>query len=832
MVLKKTKHGGNTGNTLRKSYLSQGKHRSTSFIQAVSESKSEIPFVRNTYGKKEWIKDNGLTFKTKNALNKDSSNVKYSLNKDKRWKLYDDVDNQIKQHKAKSENFDTSDYESVALVVKPGDWLTGRNSKNYMKSFSDSNNSNQELNGKSWKSQKNLNSSYDKTYIIEQPIPNSTFPYCNKICSQAGKWSVKGNNRRLFKEFVMPFDDDYEDYENENGSSEDIEYEDFFQSDEDMSYTPNNSFLLEEFLKTPSIQNTGLKRSKKYTKNYSNGSFFDNMEKNHLQFIDYPFEATFNETVSFAANVNENSIGQTIMVKVNKDDINPACLKEKYQSSYIEGKSYPRCFAIYDYQNSNISLLIEVLSECKNEVDLHIKIFSDDVIEHIQELDDYSLVNFNCMIEMICPILERTTNVSTNKSVKNPLTVLPFKQYLSTYEVKDLVMNNINSNNLSEVLVVEIIKEEEVKENTGESYSIICSVCLEEVDFSTFMLECKHSFCNQCWTRYIETKVYLGNVDITCLELECDTAVDFVTAMKFLSNKSFSIFHKLLFNSFILKNRSKCCPNLKCERVAIPSLKENQQSSSKIHCNIPIVNCTCKASWCFNCQLGEHWPVSCELRQQYEDQMTKEFNYFYMTKTGRFYETKIRGRRCPFCNVYVEKNGGCPQIVCICGKDFCWTCLQSYKSHNECIPVKNEIIRFSSMENYKEDASKKMKGFRNALKYKIAIDDLKSLRRRLKVSKIKKQLVIAVPERSQINVIDKAIGLLRECYKLMENLSLLFAQRRKNFHQVKSFFDFLYLYTNILHNEIEVKTLVSLNVNKVENYSNIIESLLEKLCNI
>lgn len=136
------------------------------------------------------------------------------------------------------------------------------------------------------------------------------------------------------------------------------------------------------------------------------------------------------------------------------------------------------------------------------------------------------------------------------------------------------------------------------------------------------------------------------------------------------------------------------------------------------------------------------------------------------------------------------------------------------------------------MENYKEDASKKMKGFRNALKYKIAIDDLKSLRRRLKVGKMKKQLVITLPERSQINVIDKAIGLLRECYKLMENLSLLFAQHRKNFHQVKSFFDFLYLYTNILHNEIEVKSLVSLNVNKVENYSNIIENLLEKLCNI
>ena len=34
---------------------------------------------------------------------------------------------------------------------------------------------------------------------------------------------------------------------------------------------------------------------------------------------------------------------------------------------------------------------------------------------------------------------------------------------------------------------------------------------------------------------------------------------------------------------------------------------------------------------------------------------------------------------CPNCGVYVQKNGGCPHMVCAkCKYEFCWTCLGHY----------------------------------------------------------------------------------------------------------------------------------------------------------
>jgi len=40
-------------------------------------------------------------------------------------------------------------------------------------------------------------------------------------------------------------------------------------------------------------------------------------------------------------------------------------------------------------------------------------------------------------------------------------------------------------------------------------------------------------------------------------------------------------------------------------------------------------------------------------------------------------------KRCPGCNVYIEKNGGCNHMICLkCSFDFCWICLQNWNTHN------------------------------------------------------------------------------------------------------------------------------------------------------
>lgn len=158
-------------------------------------------------------------------------------------------------------------------------------------------------------------------------------------------------------------------------------------------------------------------------------------------------------------------------------------------------------------------------------------------------------------------------------------------------------------------------------------------------------------------------------------------------------------------------------------------------------------------------------------------------------------------------------------IVCVCGRIFCWIC--EAKS--------DEQINFSSMDDINLNASREIKVFRNALKYKIAVNNIVKLHTKLKINKIKTSMVISFPEKSRLNTVEKAIALLIECYKLMENLSLVFAKRKYSRGSIRDFLDSLYLFTCLLYDEIHVKTLMSLRINKVENYSNVIRILLQKL---
>jgi len=298
-----------------------------------------------------------------------------------------------------------------------------------------------------------------------------------------------------------------------------------------------------------------------------------------------------------------------------------------------------------------------------------IKTFSTDSIDCVDELSDCSSVDFDCIIEMICPTLQLKTKSNNNKISVNTSTNLPSKSFLTTVEMEDIVLNQMitTEKNFEEKIIINGSENTSTVEKNYEtiSYSVVCSVCLEEGS-STALLGCNHVFCENCWQRYIETKIYLGNEKLSCLELECESHIDIATAMKFMNNKTFLIYQKLICNAFILKNQSKACPNPKCEKIAMP-VHTNiiQPSSSSLNKNIPIVKCGCTKSWCFNCQLGDHWPVSCEVWKQYEKQMNQDINVLF-DRNGRFFQTELNCRRCPFCKSHIEKNGGVCRFHSVC----------------------------------------------------------------------------------------------------------------------------------------------------------------------
>lgn len=117
--------------------------------------------------------------------------------------------------------------------------------------------------------------------------------------------------------------------------------------------------------------------------------------------------------------------------------------------------------------------------------------------------------------------------------------------------------------------------------------------------------------------------------------------------------------------------------------------------------------CFCGYSICNECHNEAHHPLNC-----------KQYLYFKDEFEMGFEVNKVcMGKRCPGCRKFIEKNGGCNHMKCICGMQFCWRCLypNTSNSHFACQEKatqpyiylnKNEtafekcLQRFTELRNY------------------------------------------------------------------------------------------------------------------------------------
>lgn len=129
------------------------------------------------------------------------------------------------------------------------------------------------------------------------------------------------------------------------------------------------------------------------------------------------------------------------------------------------------------------------------------------------------------------------------------------------------------------------------------------------------------------------------------------------------------------------KNRT-WCPRAGCETVCTlcPSQRCLPQS---VHCP------TCTVDFCSNCKLEWHSGLTCEENNKELAKQGKVCfaNYFnYLMATFSFLKVEEPGipfdsdliKCCPMCNVPIEKDEGCAQMMCKrCKHVFCWYCLAS-----------------------------------------------------------------------------------------------------------------------------------------------------------
>nr|XP_028964282.1 uncharacterized protein LOC103444043 isoform X1 [Malus domestica] len=207
------------------------------------------------------------------------------------------------------------------------------------------------------------------------------------------------------------------------------------------------------------------------------------------------------------------------------------------------------------------------------------------------------------------------------------------------------------------------------------STQILCEICVEMIEVDEMFQNegCVHSFCSDCITKHVASKIQANIHIVSCPGLDCRAVLELDACMPILPKEVIERWNDALCEAMVLGAQRLYCPFSDCSTVLMID-NEGEEAVRVSECPI------CHRLFCARCQVPWHPGVDCEeYRRLNEDErgradlMVKE-----LAKQKKW-------KRCPRCKYYVEKTQGCLHITCRCQYQFCYGCGAEWTStHGGC----------------------------------------------------------------------------------------------------------------------------------------------------
>merc|ERR1719228_2287667 len=182
--------------------------------------------------------------------------------------------------------------------------------------------------------------------------------------------------------------------------------------------------------------------------------------------------------------------------------------------------------------------------------------------------------------------------------------------------------------------------------------------------------------CKDCFGNYLNFKQSLGKPMLRCPGMNCRSFLDKKKVKAAMPNAFAE--YKTAMMRFSLKRveNYRTCPNADCAAGIVLDAC----------CTAEQVTCTaCDTSFCPQCNDVPHEGMTCEelQRKRHAERWGEAKDYM-----------KNETKQCPYCLVWIEKNGGCDHMTCHhCRGEFCWLCFGEWKSHRSCTDKKAVVRR-------------------------------------------------------------------------------------------------------------------------------------------
>lgn len=257
------------------------------------------------------------------------------------------------------------------------------------------------------------------------------------------------------------------------------------------------------------------------------------------------------------------------------------------------------------------------------------------------------------------------------------------ENYANQMQLQEVLMSAVISSTLrntqpSEEEIPPSKKGKKVAKNnvghTSQSRSF-CNICfdhkgIEEMFPST---GCRHTFCKDCISRYVASKIH-GNVTrIKCPDMNCregDIGPDI--CREIVPKEVLERWDNVLCESLIIGSQKFYCPYKDCSAVMLNDGEEKVTSSECPNC---------RRLFCAQCNVAWHAGIDCSQFKSLNENERKNVDIMLVELAK-----KKKWRRCPKCQFYVEKKSGCLHITCRCGYEFCYGCGSIYTPSHACPP--------------------------------------------------------------------------------------------------------------------------------------------------
>ncbi|KAK0427040.1 hypothetical protein QR680_010035 [Steinernema hermaphroditum] len=286
-----------------------------------------------------------------------------------------------------------------------------------------------------------------------------------------------------------------------------------------------------------------------------------------------------------------------------------------------------------------------------------------------------------------------------------------------------------------------------------------CDVCIEE-RIETMLFDCGTRACTPCLQTHFFTEVSTNEkFYVSCPGFNCGRLMDDELVRELLARNEDGKrnFERMIVNNFVESDErepKKWCPAPNCGRA----VKVLQDPSI---CDVNIVRCDCGHEFCFTCLHDRHEPVSCDNLRRWREQTTGD--------DGTLHWIKAYTKKCPKCQVNIEKNGGCLHIRCTqasCRYQFCWVCLKNWQSnsHEEC---RGQGTNEQYENTFDRSAASPDRIIPYYKLFEVHMRSLESNANIFQKVKLLKEYIQSIDASSSMSFLERAVELLVKCRKTL-----------------------------------------------------------------